>query len=261
MVARTNQVTRNQSVVAAPAACFECPVRHIAICKEMADKDITALFSRATEHTFEPGQHIVETGKAAGYIDILRTGSAYVYRTLPDLRRAITQVLMPSDIFGLSSFGEYAFSVRATRKTRICRFRADDIDDLMGEFPDLQRAIRHYLNLLTHILEERTVTLGMKNSLQRVASFIINIWAYSDWSENENTSFELPLSRDEIGDLTGLAPETVSKCFTALQKMRLIDLPRPQEVKVIDKKNFLALSYSPTDLPQDMQALIQNFQK
>jgi CRP/FNR family transcriptional regulator len=261
MAARPDRRLRDSYTEATPTACLTCPIRRRAFCRALADRQLSGYFALATERTFEPGETIADTGAPAEFVDIVRTGSAFVYRELPDLRRAIMQVLLPTDAFGLTSFGQHSLTVQATGKTLVCRFRKSDVENLMVEFPEIQRAIHHYLNTLTHILEERVVTLGLKNSLQRVVSFVTYVWGYQEWPADDNASFELPLSRPEIADLTGLSPETVSKCFTALRKMRIIDLPRPQEVTILDKEKFLAIGYEPANLPPDLQQMLQNFQK
>jgi len=242
-------------------ACFDCAIRHTAICKAVPDRDLPRFFSLVTEHHFKPGDTIVKTGTPAAFIDIVRTGSAFVYRILPDLQRAIMQILMPTGIFGLTSFGQYSFNVEATTDTIICRFDKDEFEQLMADTPEVQHEVRYHLNTVTRILEERIVTMGMKSSLERVVSFISYIWAYQEWPVTDNPSFEIPLSRTEIADLTGLSPETVSKCFTVLRQMKIIDLPRPNEITVLNQKMLFALGYSPTDLPPDVQELLQNFQK
>jgi CRP/FNR family transcriptional regulator len=241
--------------------CFDCPIRHTAICKAVHDRDLPGFFSLVTEHHFKPGDTIAETGAPAEFVDIVRTGSAFIYRILPDLQRAIMRMLMPTSIFGLTSFGQYSFNVEATTDTIICRFNKDDFEQLMADTPEVQHEVRHHMSVVTRILEERIVTMGMKSSLERVVSFITHIWAFQKWPVTDNPSFELPLSRTEIADMTGLSPETVSKCFTVLRQMKIIDLPRPNEIRVLNQKMLFALGYSPTDLPADVQELLQNFQK
>jgi CRP/FNR family transcriptional regulator len=259
MAANPNTVQGSEN--ACPTPCFECPIRHLAICNAVPEQDLPGFFALATEHHFQAGDLIAETGTPADFIDIVRTGSAFVYRILPDTQRAIMQVLMPRDMYGLTSFGQYSFNVEATTETIICRFGKDDFEQLMADSPEVQHKVRRHLSTLTRILEERVVTMGLKSSLERVVSFISYIWAYHEWPGTDNPSFELPLSRPEIADLTGLSPETVSKCFTVLRQMKVIDLPRPNEVQILNRKMLFALEYAPTDLPADVQALLQNFQR
>jgi CRP/FNR family transcriptional regulator len=257
---RAEMIRRTRPLVAT-AACFQCPVRHTAFCNAVADQNLPQLFSLATEHEFKPGAAIVETGAKAEFVDIIRTGSAFIFRILPNQHRAITQVLMPTDIVGLVSVGEHSLTVQAARKTLVCRFRKSAIKKLMADSPEVQHEIRHYLDRVTMILQERIATMGMKNSLQKLIAFITYIWGYQEWPANDNTNFELPLKRQEIADLLGMSPETVSKCFTALRKMQIIDLPRPQQIRILDREKLFALGYATDKLPPEWRILLQNFHK
>jgi CRP/FNR family transcriptional regulator len=47
-------------------------------------------------------------------------------------------------------------------------------------------------------------------------------------------NIDLPMTRADIGDFLGLTIETVSRTFTKLKLMRLIELPHSNEVKLLD---------------------------
>jgi CRP/FNR family transcriptional regulator, anaerobic regulatory protein len=47
-------------------------------------------------------------------------------------------------------------------------------------------------------------------------------------------NFELPMTRADIGDFLGLTIETVSRTFTKLKTLGLIELPQSNRVKLVD---------------------------
>jgi hypothetical protein len=71
------------------------------------------------------------------------------------------------------------------------------------------------------------------------------VGACQDWPIEPESSVELRLNRIEIADLLGLSTEIVSRCFTAMRKMHVIKLPRPQEIRILQPEILYAIGYAP----------------
>lgn len=57
---------------------------------------------------------------------------------------------------------------------------------------------------------------------------------YCQRASEADASFELPMTRTDIGDFLGLTIETVSRTFTKLKLMHLLELAHSNDVKLID---------------------------
>ena len=55
-------------------------------------------------------------------------------------------------------------------------------------------------------------------------------------------NFELPFSRQQIGDILGLTIETVSRQLTRLQREGVIELPTRREVKIRNRSALEAMA-------------------
>jgi CRP/FNR family transcriptional regulator len=79
--------------------------------------------------------------------------------------------------------------------------------------------------------------LGRKSACERVASLIVEIADRAD----DGPAIDLPLSRQQMGDILGLTIETVSRSLTRLKRAGIIALPslrriainRPGELRAI----------------------------
>ena len=87
--------------------------------------------------------------------------------------------------------------------------------------------------------QEQFLMLGRKTAREKVATFLVTLWARLT---PENTILEtltLPMSRSDIADFLGLTIETVSRTLTTFKREKLISLPDANHV-VIERQDALA---------------------
>jgi CRP/FNR family transcriptional regulator len=78
------------------------------------------------------------------------------------------------------------------------------------------------------------LTTGQRTAAERVVSFLLALSRRNARTGRDPTMLELPMTRSDIGDFLGLTIETVSRTFTKLRAMGLIELVHSSEVKLID---------------------------
>ncbi|MEM6908859.1 MAG: helix-turn-helix domain-containing protein [Pseudomonadota bacterium] len=81
---------------------------------------------------------------------------------------------------------------------------------------------------------EKTISLGRKNAQEKLASFLVTIAARLGSSEDGASVFELPMSRRDIGDSLGLTIETVSRQFSELRELGLLETSGRSGVRLLD---------------------------
>src|SRR5262249_11854060 len=78
------------------------------------------------------------------------------------------------------------------------------------------------------------LTTGQRSAMERVASFLMSLSRRRERTGKDPKTFELPMSRTDIGDFLGLNIETVSRTFSKFKAMNLIALPRCNQVVLLD---------------------------
>jgi CRP/FNR family transcriptional regulator, anaerobic regulatory protein len=78
------------------------------------------------------------------------------------------------------------------------------------------------------------LTTGQRSATERLVSFLLAFSRRNARIGQDPTALELPMTRADIGDFLGLTIETVSRTFTKLKTMGLIELPHSNQVKLID---------------------------
>src|SRR6185369_9153769 len=86
------------------------------------------------------------------------------------------------------------------------------------------------------------LTTGQRSAIERVVSFLLAFSRRSARNGQDPCDFELPMTRADIGDFLGLTIETVSRTFTKLKTLGLIELPHSNRVKLMDMDELESLA-------------------
>ena len=99
--------------------------------------------------------------------------------------------------------------------------------------PQLQR---HFFQLMSREITEdqQLITLLSKNTAEeRIAALMLSISARNARRKLSSTRFRLPMSRIDIGNYLGLTVETVSRVFSRLQKLEILEVSN-KEISILD---------------------------
>ena len=77
----------------------------------------------------------------------------------------------------------------------------------------------------------RTLLLGRMTALERVATFLLEMFERRDRAK----TLDLPMSRNDIADYLGLTIETVSRTLSALKRDGVIGIPSPHRIELLDR--------------------------
>ena len=88
----------------------------------------------------------------------------------------------------------------------------------------------------------RMLLLGRMTASERVASFLLEMLKRRD----QQSVFDLPMSRVDIADYLGLTVETVCRTLSAFKRTGSITVPNPHRVEVCDREALKAIAEGET---------------
>ncbi|MCO6417907.1 helix-turn-helix domain-containing protein [Siccirubricoccus sp. KC 17139] len=189
-----------------------------------------------------PGETFIEEGETPEHFFNVTGGTVRLYKLLPDGRRQITGFARPGHFLGLAVGEANAFSAEALETVRVCRFSRSRLRAVLDDFPAFERRLlRSAANELV-AAQEQMLLLGRKTARERVASFLLAQARPLRACDPPPGRFHLPMTRTDIADYLGLTIETVSRTMTRLRTEKLIALPSPAEVVVLDRGRLEALA-------------------
>ena len=222
--------------------CSHCGARAYSVCSAIDTKDLERLSVLSTQMTVEPGRSFIEEGDPAEHFFNVTSGTAKLFKLLPDGRRQITGFAGTGHFLGLAVSSSYSFSAEALEPMRICRFSRPKLKLLLDDFPTMEKRLLEVASNELVAAQEQMLLLGRKTARERLASFLI---ARADMPTHclghqpgVAETVLLPMTRNDIADYLGLTIETVSRTLTKLKGEGLIEIPSSSTV-VIKRHNAL----------------------
>lgn len=173
---------------------------------------------------YTAGKNIYHEGDPAMSLYEIKFGCVRVYRILADGRRQICAFQYAGETFGLEPNSQHQFFAEAVVATGIRRLPRTSNDQ---SFPDvLTLALRSLARANAHLM-----ILARQGACERVAAFIL------DTAERRGglESFDLPMSRADIGDYLGLTIETVSRALSKFKQSGLVRFPTLRTIEIMKR--------------------------
>lgn len=218
-----------------PLLCQSCEARHQGICGSLTPEQLVAV-SRSTRRVRRaPGEELMADAEPiASFANVLR-GVVKLTKVLEDGRQQVVGLQFAPDLLGRPFATESRVSAEAASEVDLCLIPKPVLESMLTESAPLERRVM--LQALRELDEARDwmVTLGRKSAAEKVASFLYLIATHIDpTDEGEVTTFDLPLSRADIGDFLGLTIETVSRQMTRLKADGIIEIHNYRHLTVPD---------------------------
>jgi CRP/FNR family transcriptional regulator len=190
----------------------------------MSSDDVDALDQIVKrQQPYQPRQHIFRAGDPCNALFAVRSGALKSYCTTEDGDEQVLGFTLPGELVGLDGLhnGAYASSAIVLETASVCELPYDRLEALCYSLPGLNRQLMRMLLLL-----------GKRTAEERLAAFLLSLSSRYKSRGLSAAAFNLPMSRQDIGNYLGLAIETVSRLFAHFQKDELLTVNRRQIVLV-----------------------------
>lgn len=183
---------------------------------------------------YKKGEIICKQGGLASHIMYVENGLAKVFLD-NGVNSLVLKIIPPGNLLGLSSVSEesntFQYSAMAYLDSEIKQIDINLFRQLLSENSAFSREIIEILGSNSAQINGRFFCLTHKQSFGRLADILLCL---SD-RIFKNYEFELPLSRRDLAELSGLSAETVIRILKKFHDENLIFL---------DGKNFRIIDYA-----------------
>ena len=216
--------------------CGNCRLNSICLPLALETDDIQQLDDIIQRSKpLQKSQHLYREGDDFQSVYAVRSGTLKAYKTTDDGREQVTGFYFPGEILGMDGISNnaHASSAKALETAAVCEIPFTSLERLSSLMPNLQR---HFFQLMSREITEdqQLITLLSKNSAdERVAALMLSISNRNARRKLSATQFRLPMSRVDIGNYLGLTVETVSRVFSRMQKMEVLQVDN-KEIEILD---------------------------
>jgi CRP/FNR family transcriptional regulator len=205
--------------------CEQCVVRDRALCAALTP-DALALLSRiGSQRTLSRGAVLTHAGDEPVLCANLQSGVMKIQSTTPDGETAIVGLLYPGDFIGRPYADVETHDIVALTEVTLCSFPRARFEATLADHREMENLL---LRRTLHELDRARgwlLRMGRASAPARVAGFIDDLARrLGALGCAVPAELVLPLSRGEIAELLGLTIETVSRQFSRLRAMGVIEL-------------------------------------
>lgn len=201
--------------------CESCPERQRGLFCGLNAEELKGLSRSKSMSRFGRGQLLFQAGNPVTTVYCVHSGLVKLYRLAFNGKEQILRLAGPGALLGYRSLlrdKPHEHFAEILEEGEVCCIPAAAIKPLMDGAPRLLQTVITTLTNELEEMEERCVERSQAKAEVRLAALLVrSLPAVSG-------KVELPLSRQEIADLLGTAPETVIRLLRGLHRRGLVKL-------------------------------------
>src|SRR5215813_12289332 len=204
--------------------CQDCKVRLFSVCGALESSELDALDRISQVRHFPAKTTLFDQGALAGSVFNVTEGMVRLYKSLPDGRRQIVGFALPGDFLGLALQDRYGVAAEAVTQVRACRFARAAFLAFVDGKPHLLRRLHEFAGHELSLAQDQMLLLGRRSADEKLAAFLLNLQTRYGRIGSTSVMLPLPMSRQDIADYLGLTIETVSRTFTKMERLGVIEI-------------------------------------
>lgn len=224
----------------APVICSDCAVRDQALCGSLTDVELDALNSLGQRRRIAAGQTLIWAGDESIVCANLLSGVLKMVAATGDGREQIVGLLYAADFVGQPYAEQTDFTVTALSDSELCMFPRKAFERVLEDHIRMEHLLFQRTLRALNEARSRMLTLARKSAEEKVAGLLLDMAGRAGSagcraSPTAPLTFDLPLSRGQMGDVLGLTIETVSRQLTRLKNAGVIALPGGRAITIADQ--------------------------
>lgn len=224
--------------------CANCGLNQLCLPASIDGDDLPRL-DRVVEvkKLLEREQPLYSAGQKFRALYVVRSGA---FKTFTVDGEGETQVLgfhLPGEIMGIDAIadGSHQCSAEALERASACELPYERLEQIAHEMPGLQHQLMRVISREVQQDQRHLVMIGRKVALERLAIFLHSLTERLQRVRRDPYQFVLPMSRRDLANYLGLVIETVSRLFSRLAELGVIEVER-KTIRILDPAKLRELA-------------------
>lgn len=208
-------------------------VARVPIFHDLELAQLKQIAQAAQRRHVERGAFFFQQSDAAGTLYVLDSGQVRITQLTPEGEQVILRFIRPGDLFGgIAAFGikAYPASAEATEDSSALAWDAESMRELLLHIPPLaMNALEHTAEIIVE-LQDRVRELQTERVERRVARALLRLARTSGKRIETGVLIDMPLSRQDLAEMTGTNLYSVSRILSAWEKQKFVETGRERVV-------------------------------
>ncbi|RBP50708.1 helix-turn-helix domain-containing protein [Arenicella xantha] len=172
------------------------------------------------------GDILIRQGDKFDKIYAVKSGMAKSYRFDKAGTEYIQSFHLPGELFGLDAIyaQRYGFNVEALDTSVLCEMDFNELQTLCSTVPSLQKQLFSLLSRDIYNSHVNPIEHFDQTAEQKLSGFLHNLLSRLQARGHNSLDLHLPMSRRDIANHLGLAPETISRLLKRFQERGVITI-------------------------------------
>lgn len=220
--------------------CSTCSMHSVCMPCQLTQAELTRLDTIVCSTRFvRRGESLYHAGDAFESIYAVRTGCFKTVVMHRDGYEQVTGFHIAGEPLGLDGVcsDEHSCDAIALEDSTVCVIPFHLLEEMCRDVKSMQQHVHRMLS--GEIVRESglMMLLGTMSAEQRVAAFLMNLSTRMKARGYSAATFNLRMTREEIGSYLGLKLETVSRMFSKLQKQGVVD-SNGKQITILDREKL-----------------------
>lgn len=230
-------------------SCEACSLKGICLPSGLTVDELQVLEHTVKRHRpIHKGEALYRVTDKCRALYTVRSGSMKSYVTSNTGDEQIMGFHLPGELFGLDGMDseQHTCTAIALETTSVCELPLMEIEVHCSKIPGLNHQMHRLMGKQVTMEHDMLLLLGKKHAEERLSSFLLGLSTRHVQRGFSAHEFNLSMSRQDIGNYLGMALETVSRQFSHLEDLGIIQVDRRQvTIKDLQKLKDLAVDPHP----------------
>ena len=225
-------------------SCATCGLNQLCLPASVGGEDLPRLDHVVqVKKSLEREQSLYTAGQKFRALYVVRSGAFKTFTTDGAGEIQVLGFHLPGEIMGLDAIaaGRHPCNAEALERSSACEVPYDQLESIARELPGLQQQLLRVISREVHQDQRHLVMIGRKVALERLAIFLHSLSQRLARVRRDPHQFVLPMSRRDLANYLGLVIETVSRLFSRLAELGVIEAER-KTIRILDPAKLRELA-------------------
>jgi CRP/FNR family transcriptional regulator, nitrogen oxide reductase regulator len=201
----------------------------------LSERDWEKVIDLFSERQYQKDDYIFLEGEAPEALYIIRSGKVKVLRHSTDGKDVVLRVGGPGHLLGTVAVfdgGGYPGTAQVIEECTALVIARNDCLTLVNRYPVFALAVISDLGSRLRSSAEQIRSLAVERVEQRIARVLLKLAETAGTDSPEGRVIEMPLTRQDVADMTGTTVETAIRVMSKFRRQELIKTRRGKVVLV-----------------------------